>query len=210
VVEHWSEKPGVDSSILSPATIFTAEQKSESRKQRESNESSDDARCSSFLEHYLGGGFLKSKLTSILVFVSACSLALNVYLFISRRRAFWSGNNAGIVQKCEGEIVASYLGLDALEKVKDPAVEEYKKMLVMQLNTALSAVLFSEKEVKMRPLEWKILIQMSSPIYKEFYRKLGVARIAHGWQSPEPAVEKRIQKVIDQYAKDGNLYGILR
>jgi hypothetical protein len=219
VVEHWSEKPGVDSSILSPATIFTAEQKAESKKQRERERATNRPKTLVALRFY-GASYpsrtidcrketlLKYKLVYALAVVSAFSLGLNIYLMISRRQAFWSGNNAGIVQKCEGEVVSSFTGLEALEKVNDPRVEAYKKMLEVQLNAALSAMPYSEKEVKVRPLEWKILIRMNTRIYKEFYRKLGAARVAYGWQSSEPQVESRIQSVIDQYAKDGNLYGI--
>src|SRR5258706_8157362 len=61
-------------------------------------------------------------------------------------KIYFEGVNAGMMSKHEGEVVDAYNGLSLLGKVE--GAESYRKLLVTQLNTALFAMSFVDRDVK--------------------------------------------------------------
>jgi hypothetical protein len=119
--------------------------------------------------------------------------------------AFTSGLNAGLVQKYEGEVVDSYTGLMILNNAS--GADTYKGFLVQKMNTALFALSFLDREVKIRPEVLRQLTQVSSAQMKDFFTKFNNRRTKNGWQAEDPAQEEKIEWVISQYVKHGNIYG---
>lgn len=119
--------------------------------------------------------------------------------------AFSSGLNAGLVQKYEGEVVDSYTGLMMLNNAN--GTDTYKEFLVQRMNTALFALSFLDREVKVRPELLRQLTQVSSPQMKEFFTKFNKKRTRNPWKAQDPAQEEKIEWVISRYVKHGNIYG---
>ena len=120
-----------------------------------------------------------------LILVSATLLLASNHIFAqklsSNDRIFFQGLNAGLMSKHEGDVVNPHNGLLILKKVE--GTESYRKLLVTQMNTALSAMSFVDRDIKMQPEMLKQLLKISSPKMKTFMSKLKRARSKNRWQS---------------------------
>ena len=118
---------------------------------------------------------------------------------------FMSGYSAGMVALYESQISDAFLGLSILKDVKEAA--PYRKVLAVQMNTALLALAHAVGEVKQKPDMLKLLERMASADRKDFYQKLKDARQQNGWLLRNPESEQKVQWVIDQHLQYGNVYG---
>lgn len=118
---------------------------------------------------------------------------------------FFEGFNAGLMSKYEGEVVDAYNTLVVLQSFKDSEV--HRKTYVSQLNAALFAMSFVDRDVKVRPKMLKRLVAISSAEMKAFMGKLKLARAEHGWLAEDAQQEQKIQWVLDRYIDTGNIYG---
>src|SRR5262245_7425193 len=120
-------------------------------------------------------------------------------------KVFFEGVSAGMMTMNEASVVDAFTSLLALEKV--PGTEEYRGLLVGRMNTAVFALSFVDRDVKIRPAMLKTIAAMSSPQMKGFMADVKKARLEHKWQAPDTKQEEKIGWVLDRYVKTGNIYG---
>jgi len=120
-------------------------------------------------------------------------------------KLFFEGVNAGLMTMHESGVQDAFNGLVLLQKV--PGTEDYRRLLIARMNTALFALSFVDRDVTIRPAMLKTLAEMSSPTTKGFMADLRKARIQYKWQSSDAKQEASIGWVLDRYAKTGNIYG---
>ncbi len=120
-------------------------------------------------------------------------------------KMFFDGYNAGLMALHESKVVDAWIGLNILKKVEGS--ENYKKSLIMTMNSALYALSFVDRDVKTRPEMLKQLARISSDKMKDFFKKMHKKRIENNWISGDAKKEKRIEWVIKRYIQFGNIYG---
>ena len=136
------------------------------------------------------------------VFVSA--VLLLAFLFYDRVYAQGMGFGAVIYEESAAMGYAN--SLRTLKNTR--GVDSYKESLVGQLNQSLLMLSFAERDVRIFPPKARILLSISSSQRKSIFSDIRKERDTKKWHSNDPEQEKRIQMILDRYAKYGNPYGI--